>query len=107
MIKIKQIFKCSDFEKKLSGVLFLSITFLLVAYLVLITKTINDASFRKEAESLIAKKQYTVSELESIYIEKKNSIDLKLAKAEGFVKTPTKHYISSAEIDSSEFASKR
>ncbi len=105
MIKVKQIFKCTKFERNLSLVLLLSSVFLFCAYIGLVIGTVKDVSFHKEIENEIAKKQLIVSKLESEYMENKNRVNLEFAKAEGFVKANKKTYISTTEKVSAEIAS--
>ncbi len=105
MIKVKQIFKCTKFERNFSLVLLLSSIFLFSAYIGLVIETVKDVSFHKEIESKIAKKQFIVSELGSEYMKNKNRVNLEFAKTEGFVKANKKTYISTTEKVSAEIAS--
>lgn len=107
MIKAKQILKCTKIERNISLILLLSLTFLLFSYIGIVGKSIKDASFKNETETKIAKMQYEVSELESKYIEKKSKINLKFAKAEGFVDSGEKSYISVNSQSSEGVASSR
>lgn len=94
----KNLIRCTLLEERIIIGLTVTLFILAGAYLSLLTKSVINISTQKHIKSQIVETRSSLSMLEASYINKKNQIDMKLVRKEGFTKPAEKTYLQAKSI---------
>lgn len=85
-------------DKKIFSILLISVVFSWAAYLFLVNHTVLNVVHREKMTENISVLQARLSEMETSYISKKNSISLDYAYSEGFKEVSDTQFIERAQL---------
>ena len=80
-------------EKRIFWTILLLLASLVVLYIYFVSKSIVNVIVREEIEQDIVAMQTEISELESMYLQQKNRINMPLAQSLGFRELPEREFV--------------